>query len=109
VATLAYQSVGYAGAAVTSQTPNAIVDIVDMNPRGFVWVKNGGGVSTTVTIPVPGTTQGQANPDISVSVSAGQERLFGPLVEGLYDPTFGGVLVGVTPTASVSIAAVTVG
>jgi hypothetical protein len=107
VVALAYQSIGYAGAAITFETPGALGDTVQPNAQGFLWVKNGGGVSTTVAIVVPGTTQGQANPDVSISISAGAERMIGPLVDQLYDSSVGGILTSCTPQASVSVAAVT--
>jgi hypothetical protein len=108
VAALAYQSIGYAGAAITHAAVGGSGDTITPDPRGFIWVKNGGGVSTTVTVTVPGTTQGQAHPDVAVAISAGAERMIGPLVDNLAAPeTFGIIIIAYSATASVTIAAVT--
>lgn len=109
MAALDYQQIGYAGAAVTHVAAGGLGDVLQPNARGFLWVKNGSGVSTTVGIVVPGTTQGQAHPDISVVVAAGAERMIGPMVDGLYDPVVSGILTSCTPGASVTVAAVTCG
>jgi len=106
MAQLAYQEIGHAGAAITSQAPGGLGDFVQPDTRGFLWVKNGSGGTTTVAIVVPGTTFGQANPDISVVVAAGAERMFGPLAEELTGDPAVGLLVTCTPAASITIAAV---
>jgi hypothetical protein len=96
------QSIGYAGVNVTFGTP-AGFDLIAGADRRFVWIKNGGGVSTNVTIAVPGSTFGQNNPDVVVSIPAGEERMIGPLDPGLNEPGQGNrVVVGVSPTTSVT-------
>jgi hypothetical protein len=98
----AVQSIGYTGVNITFGAADAF-DAVAPGDRRFVWVKNASGVSTTVTIGVPGVTFGQANPDVAVVIPAGQERMIGPLVSDLQDPSLGNtVFMGITPTASVT-------
>jgi hypothetical protein len=101
----AVQSIGYVGANITFGAAVAF-DGIAGGLRRFLWVKNASGVSTQITIVVPGTTFEQNNPDVVVNVAAGSERVFGPLVPELNDPAGGVVLIGVTPTTSVTYAAV---
>jgi len=101
----ANQPIGYIGTNISFVAASALEGVTP-GERVFLWVKNGGGGATTITVVVPGTTFEQPNPDVAVSVSAGQERMIGPLNGGLMDPTSGVVLVGVSVTTSVTLAAV---
>lgn len=81
-----------------------------------IHVKNGGGVSTTVTIDVNKTTDGLTIPDKTVSVPAGGERFIGTFRESLYNQDDSGgdtgieeaVFVNAAPQASVTYAAIKV-
>lgn len=106
MATFAPQSIGYTGVNVTFAAPDVFpgVNAVSVpSDRQFLWVKNTDAAPHDVLIVVPGTTFEQANPDISVTVPAGGEKLIGPLEAGLADPTAGGgvlwvhtVITGIT-------------
>lgn len=109
MALIAYQDVGYAGAAITfgAVTSN---DHLLPDPNGFLWVKNASGGSINVTLSIGGATFGQNHPDAVVAVPAGQERLFGPLLENLIGAdTFGVVAVAFSATASITAAGVRLG
>lgn len=106
MATLAYQSVTQQGAAITPVAAAAGGDSVAWNPRGALWVKNGSGVSVTVTLVVPGTEYGQARPDVAVVVPAGADRFVGPLERDLADPADGLVDFTYSAVTSVAVAAV---
>jgi hypothetical protein len=69
-------------------------------------VRNGDASSKTVTVVVPGTKYGQANPDIPVVVAAGAIAILGPYSSDLVDPTDGQVDVTYSATTSVTVAAV---
>lgn len=65
-------------------------------------VNNGSGGSITVTIVVPGSTRaGQAEPDITRAIPAGQQFAFGPFYNELADPATG--RVGVTYSAVTTV------
>lgn len=78
----------------------------------FLYVDNGGGASTTVTITVPGnTTYGQPTPDPAIVVAAGAQAWI-PLRREYADATNAGVgrcAIAASPTTSVNIAVVQVG
>jgi hypothetical protein len=99
------QPMAYTGTAPTFAAAAAL-DFVQPDNARFLVVRNGSGVSTTVAIGVPGVTFDQANPDISVVIPAGQERFIGPMALELADPGAANlVVITVSPTASVTIAA----
>lgn len=67
---------------------------------------NASGSPITATLTVPGTTFGQANPDVAVTVTNGTTKRIGPLVAGLADPTTGLCQVICSSITSITIAAV---
>lgn len=83
----------------------------------FLHVKNGAGADTTVTISTPATVDGLAIPDRTVVVTASEDRFIGPFPKGLYnnDDSEGdtglaeAVFVNVSPTTSVTYAAIKLG
>lgn len=102
MASRAYQAIGYTGVNIAYAAAEGL-DTIPPNGRGFLHVKNGGGGSTNVGVIVPGTTQGQAHPDIVVAVTAGAERLIGPLPNPLGD-NGGNVLTTFSVLTSVTVA-----
>lgn len=110
MAAVAYQTVGYVGTDPTFQAAASGGDNVRADPNGLLWVKNAAaGGDVTVTITVPGSTQGQDHPDVAVVIADGAERMIGPLVDGLVSPdTFGVVLVGYSNVTGVTVAAIKV-
>lgn len=84
------------------------------NSSGLVLlhVKNGSGVSTTVTLDIPGTVDGVAVSGKTVTVAAGAEKFIGPFKKAIYNQDDAeslvddAVLVNAAPQASVTYAAV---
>lgn len=100
-----YQLIGYAGTDPVFSAPTGGVfgdGVSSPDARGFLWVKNAAaGGTITVQISVPGNTFGIANPDISVSIPDGEQRLIGPLVPGLAEPLIaGGIAITITPNVT---------
>lgn len=107
MAAYTFQTVGYTGVNV-SFVNVAGVDTAQASERAFLWVKNGSGVSTTVTISVPGQTFLQNNPDVAVTIPAGQERMMGPLNPEINDPGFNAIVFVTSPATSITAAVVQV-
>ena len=94
---------------ITGTTPSygavAASDTLVPDERGFLIVKNASGTSDNCVIVVPGTTYGQANPDVTVAVPITTgERWIGPMVPALADPTTGLITVTHSQTTSVTCA-----
>jgi hypothetical protein len=91
VAVFAHQLVGYVGTNITFTAPDQFPLGNETPPsnRCYLWVKNAGAGSRDIVIVVPGTTFEQGNPDVSVTITAGTERLLGPLDSNLAIPTTG--------------------
>lgn len=85
----------------------AVVDghAVDNTDRPFVHVKNGSGASVDVTVPTPGSQDGQALADLTVSVPAGGERMIGPFPGRTFAQPDGTVHVDLSAVTSVTLAA----
>lgn len=98
---------------ITGTTPSygavAASDTLVPDERGFLIVKNANASPDTATVVVPGTTYGQNNPDVAVSVPATTgERWIGPMVPALADPTTGLITVTHSVTSTVTCAYVRV-
>ena len=99
--------------SITGTTPTygavASTDTVVPDDRAFLIVKNGNASPDSCVVVVPGTTYGQANPDVAVSVPATTgERWIGPMVPALADPTTGLITITHSVTATVTCALVRV-
>lgn len=106
MANLSYTRIVLSGLNPTLVAASGGGDLVAPNERGFLRVKNGGGSSITVTIPTPGVTKfGLAEPDITVAVPAGEERVIGPLRFDLVDPTSKAIPVTYSGVTSVTVGA----
>jgi hypothetical protein len=106
MALLAYQQAAITGPATTFAAVSAS-DTMPPDDRGFLWVKNASGTIDSAVVVVPGTSFGQANADVTVSVPITTgERLIGPLVPSLADPTTGLITVTHSQTATVTCALV---
>lgn len=82
---LAAQTVKITG---TTPTYSAVTSSDTVKYRGenqFLIVKNGSGGSVNVTVVVPGSKYGQANPDVVVAVPASGERWIGPFHNDMAD------------------------
>lgn len=108
-----YQSIDYAGTDTVFTAPTGGLAADGINPtdsRGFFWVKNAAaGGTISVTISTPGSSFGQALPDVVVSIPDGEERMIGPMVAALGDPAAnGGIIISITPNVTgVTAAALT--
>lgn len=101
MALLTAQQVAITGTTVTLSAAGAS-DTVAPDERAFWRVKNASGSDITATVVVPGTTHGQANPDVAVNVVATSgDKLIGPLVPSLADPSTG--LITLTTSAQTSV------
>lgn len=93
MALLARQAPSLYGTAITYAAAAAGGDTFGWVADGVLRVKNGSASSITATVVVPGTTYGQANPDVPVVVAAGAEAAIGPIpsalaVEGVVSVTY---------------------
>jgi hypothetical protein len=109
MAVLTAQAAGMAGTAITLTAAAGGGDayIPTDGDRSWLWIKNGGVGSITVTVTVAGTSFGQNNPDVAVVVANGAERMIGPLVPELAGPdTVGTIGFSYTGVTSVTVAIV---
>lgn len=79
MALLTAQAPAITGTAPSYTQVNSTDTVRFTNTPKVLIVKNGGGGSINVTVVVPGSTFGQANPDVVVAVPAAGERWIGPL------------------------------
>lgn len=109
MALLTNQQMTSAGGAITLTAAAGGGDTLDVgNGRTFLWVKNGGGSAITVTITTPGTVDGLAITDRTVSVPNGGERLIGPLSPSVYADSTGVAAISYSGVTSVTVAGVSV-
>lgn len=98
-------------AALGGTNPNFVAasgggDTFQYQPNSFLHVRNGSGAAITVTVVVPGNTEfGVAQPDPTVSVPAGGDRLIA-IRPGLVDPATGTAGVTYSAVTSVTVAVV---
>ncbi len=83
------------------QTPN--------NGRLFIYVTNGGGSPSVVTIATTGTEDGLAIADRTVNVPAGEDRLIGPFPPHIYNNANGEIDTSFSFITSVTVAALNLG
>lgn len=109
MALLTTQQVVITGLAPTFASAAGGGDTVVPDDRTFLHVKNASAGAITVTVVVPGTTYGQANPDVAVSVPATTgERMIGPLTAALVNPATGVVDISYSGVTSLTVAAIRV-
>lgn len=75
MALLTPQTPPITGATPTYSAVNSSDTIRWTNAPRMLHVKNGSGGSINVTVVVPGSRHGQANPDVVVAVGAGAEKV----------------------------------
>lgn len=108
MATLAVQQVPVTGFTPTFAAAAAGGDACQPDDRVFLRVKNGSGSSVTVTLIVPGSTYGQANPDPAVTVAATTGDVLIALPASLQDPSTGLVSWTYSAVTTVTVALVRV-
>lgn len=111
--TLAVQSTARTGLVASYTAATADGHAFDNSTQNvFLHVKNGSGVSTTVTIDMPKTVDGLAVPDRTVTVAAGAHTIIGPFSRDIYNQVSTtpaiteAVLVNASPTTSITYAAI---
>lgn len=86
MATLAYRQVSKLGVVANPANASAGGDKVPVDSRGIVVFRNGDAASKTITVATPGNDEyGQARPDYTVVVPAGQVAYIGPFSIDLGD------------------------
>jgi hypothetical protein len=95
------------GSAITYSTPTTSETFVPGNNIYYHVKTVGTGITTTVV--VPGSQYGQARPDIAITIGTNVDRLIGPLVADLADPTTGLVTITHSVTTAVTAAALAMG
>ncbi len=79
------------------------------NGRMFIYVTNGGGSETIVTIVSQGTEDGLAIADRTVTVAAGENAMIGPFPPHIYNNSVGEIEVSFSFITSVTLAALNLG
>lgn len=101
---LTVQQIVPAGLAPTYTPANVDGNSVPGRHTGrFVHVKNGSGASVTVTVPTPGTVDGNAIADRAVAIDAGADEFIGPFGP-VYQQSDGSVHLDYSAVASVTVA-----
>lgn len=90
--------------AGVTPTDNAVASSDEFANDGhtILIVTNGSGGSLTVTITTPGTVDGLAVADRTVSIANGAKKAIGPFTKSLYNDSDGNVTVGYSATTSVT-------
>jgi phage tail sheath gpL-like len=104
MALLVLQQITETGTTATYSAVNAS-ETVNPDDRVALHVKNANASPTNVTIVVPGTTYGQANPDIVTAVANATEK-FIKIPPAVADPATSLITVTYSVTASVTAALV---
>jgi len=104
--TLSIQDIVRSGLNPSYEAANADGESVDNNGRVFLHIKNGSGVSVTVTIQTPGTVDGLAVADRTVVIPAGEERMPGVFPPADYNQSDGAVYVDFSAVTTVTVAAI---
>ena len=103
MAALTTQQIAVTGVNPTYASASGGGDTVEAGDGIFIHIKNGDSGSHTVTVAVPGTEYGQARPDVTVTVPAGESR-FIQIPRSLAD-TDGRIHLSYSAVTSVTIAA----
>lgn len=113
MAALSIQTISESGLEATYASASAGGDtfVNDTSQRTFLHVKNGGGSDITVTVTSQHTTTRApgfgvvAKANLSITVTAGEERMIGPFPPAAFNNASGAVAVGYSAVTSVTVAA----
>ena|SRR3990167_3538091 len=72
--------------------------------RMFLIVKNGAGAPITVTVQTPGTVDGLAVAEQTITVTNAEERMIGPFPPGIYNQSDGMVYVDYSSVTTITVA-----
>lgn len=103
MASLSAQRIATAGTTATYQAASAGGDTAPVGGGLVLHVSNGGGSSVTVTVVTPGTLDGLAIADASVSIPAAGHG-FVPLTSVYRDPVTGRANITYSGVTSVNVA-----
>ena len=110
MAELTAQAMTRAGLKATYSTPTgAGNDYFANHGNQFVHIKNGGAVSTTMSITVAGKVDGLPVSARTVVTPAGEEKFVGPFPIESYNDSGGNVIIAFSAVTSVSVAVLTHG
>jgi hypothetical protein len=107
MALLSAQAPNIVGAALTYSAVSSSDTFVPGN-NVYLHVKTVG-TGATVGVVVPGTLYGQARADIATAVGTNTDRIFGPFVADLADPSTGLVTVTFSATTAITSALLQMG
>jgi len=79
-----------------------------VDQRTLFWVKNGDGSDHDVTFHTSETRDGNAVADLTVTITAGKERLMGPFPAGVYNQSDGTVYADFSATTSMTYAVINI-
>jgi hypothetical protein len=108
MAFLSPQQIAVTGTVITYAAAGAGGDSCSPDDRVFLRVKNGSGSSINLTLVVPGTTWGQANPDPVIAVPATTGEVSIALPAGLVDLSTGLISWTYSAVTTVTVALVRV-
>lgn len=103
MATLTIQDITRSGLEATYAAAASGGDKFANNGRVMIHIKNGDASDHTVTVDIPKTVDGQAVTDISVTVTASEERFIGPFPPSIYNDSDGYVNLTYDAVTSVTI------
>lgn len=108
MAVLPTQAISRSGLAPSYSAVSGGGDKVHPGQHTVLHLKNGNAAACVVTLVTPGTAEGLAIADLTVSVPAGADKFIGPLPANLFRGADGYVAVSYSVTSSVTAAVLSV-
>lgn len=108
MANISYQQAEITGTVLNFVAASGGGDTIAVGGGSVLLVKNGDVSSKTVTITVPGSTFGQANPDVPITVAAGAIVAIPLEDRDLVDSTDGLIHIAYSAVTNVTVAAISV-
>jgi hypothetical protein len=103
---LTVQDIARTGLTPSFTSAGSAGNAVPNDGHTFVEIKNTSGSAATVTLDIPGTVDGQAVTDRTVTVGATTgDKMIGPFPPSIYNQDDGTVLLSFSHVTSLSIAA----
>ncbi|MCA9940552.1 MAG: hypothetical protein KC418_18065 [Anaerolineales bacterium] len=103
---LSTTQVSRTGVAMSPSAANVDGHSLAYQENLLLYVANGGGSPITVTIQTPGTVDGLAVADRTVTIPAGSNRWIGPFPKEQYRQSDGSIYVDFSGVTSVTVAAI---
>lgn len=102
---LSVQNVSVAGLTLAASAANVDGHTVPAGDCDFIIVINGSGGSINVTIPTPGTIDGEPIADRVVAVAAGASKIIGRFRSRVFAQTDGTIHIDFSAVTTVTVAA----